>query len=94
MELALRKEWNGRRLRRRVMLVAAVALTGAMSMAPRAVLAEGLFDFLFGGAQKQQTRQAPPQASFFADPNQPAYSPGRRSTSPSWSRPREFGSTT
>src|ERR1700761_4923072 len=54
------------------MLVAAVALTGAMSMAPRAVLAGGLFDFLFGGPQKQQARQAPPQASFFADPNQPA----------------------
>jgi hypothetical protein len=72
VELALRKELTDRRLQRRVMLVAAVALTGAMSMAPRAVLAEGLFDFLFGGAQKQQARQAPPQASFFADPNQPA----------------------
>jgi hypothetical protein len=71
VELALRKELNDRRLQRRVMLVAAVALTGVMSMAPRAVLAEGLFDFLFGGPQKQQARQAPPQASFFADPNQP-----------------------
>ena len=30
--------------------------------------AEGLFDFLFGGGQKQQQRQAPPQANFFADP--------------------------
>jgi hypothetical protein len=30
--------------------------------------AENLFDFLFGGAQKQQQRQAPAQASFFADP--------------------------
>ena len=30
--------------------------------------AEGLFDFLFGGAQKQQQRQAPAQANFFADP--------------------------
>ena len=30
--------------------------------------AEGLFDFLFGGAQKQQQPQAPPQANFFADP--------------------------
>jgi hypothetical protein len=80
VELALRKEWNGRRLQRRVMLVAAVALTGAMSMAPRAVLAEGLFDFLFGGAQKQQARQAPPQASFFADPNQPAAPPPRQAS--------------
>jgi hypothetical protein len=68
VELALRKELNDRRLQRRVMLVAAVAFTGAMAMAPRAASAEGLFDFLFGGAQKQQARQAPPQASFFADP--------------------------
>src|SRR4029077_3553624 len=33
-----------------------------------------LFDFFFGGAQKHQARQAPAQASFFADPfglNQP-----------------------
>jgi hypothetical protein len=35
---------------------------------PRIASAEGLFDFFFGGAQKQQQRQAPPQASFFADP--------------------------
>jgi len=37
-----------------------------------------LFDMFFGGAQKQQARQAPPQASFFADPfahNQPAPQP-------------------
>jgi hypothetical protein len=36
--------------------------------------AEGLFDFLFGGLQKQ-LQTAPPQANFFADPfgqNQPA----------------------
>jgi hypothetical protein len=30
--------------------------------------AAGLFDFFFGGFQKQQQRQASPQASFFADP--------------------------
>src|ERR1019366_9442534 len=36
--------------------------------APRMASAEGLFDCLFGGAQKQQQRQAPPQANFFADP--------------------------
>ena len=55
-----------------MMLVAAFALAGAMIVAPRAASAEGLFDFLFGGLQKQQ-HQAPPQASFFADPfgNQP-----------------------
>ncbi len=40
----------------------------AVALAPRAASAEGLFDFLFGGAQKQQQRQAPPQANFFADP--------------------------
>ncbi len=39
------------------MLIAAVAMSGAMT--PRAVSAEGLFDFLFGGAPKQQQRQAP-----------------------------------
>ena len=41
---------------------------GAVLTVPDAALAEGLFDFLFGGA-KQQARQAPPpQANFFADP--------------------------
>ena len=45
-------------------------------LVPGSVSAEGLFDFLFGGVQKQQTRQAPAQANFFADPfgiNQPAH---------------------
>ena len=51
-----------------MMLVAAAAFTGAMAMTPHAASAEGLFDFLFGGAPKQQARQTPPQASFFADP--------------------------
>jgi hypothetical protein len=67
VEFALRTEWNERRVRRCVMLVAAIAL----AVAPRAVSAEGLFDMLFGGF-KQQQRQAPPQASFFADPSQQA----------------------
>jgi hypothetical protein len=53
-------------MRRRMMLVAAVLL--ASSLAPRGALAEGLFDAFFGGFQKQQQRQAPPQANFFADP--------------------------
>ena len=39
-----------------------------MLLVPGGVSAEGLFDMFFGGAQKQQARQAPPQASFFADP--------------------------
>jgi Protein of unknown function (DUF2865) len=54
-------------MRRRMMLVAAVVLVAPVALAPRVASAEGLFDFLFGGAQKQQ-HQAPPQASFFADP--------------------------
>jgi uncharacterized protein DUF2865 len=45
------------------MLVAAT-----LALLPCQVSAEGLFDFFFGGAQKQQARQASPQANFFADP--------------------------
>jgi hypothetical protein len=55
-------------MRRRMMLVAIVALVGSVTLAPRIASAEGLFDFFFGGAQKQQQRQTPPQANFFADP--------------------------
>jgi len=51
-----------------MMLVAAAVLAASVAVTPRAALAEGLFDFLFGGPQKQQQRQAPPQANFFADP--------------------------
>src|SRR5713226_9851254 len=54
-------------MRRRVMLVAAAALAGSAVLAPHMASAEGLFDFFFGGAQKQQ-HQAPSQANFFADP--------------------------
>jgi len=54
-------------MRRRMMLVAAVALAGSVALSPRVASAEGLFDFFFGGIQKQQ-QKAPPQASFFADP--------------------------
>ncbi|THD60069.1 MAG: DUF2865 domain-containing protein [Bradyrhizobium sp.] len=52
------------------MLVAAVVLAAPVALAPRVAAAEGLFDFLFGGVlkQQQQQHQAPPQASFFADP--------------------------
>jgi hypothetical protein len=81
VEFALRTELKDRRLRRCVMLVAAVALTGTFAP-PRAASAEGLFDFLFSGPQKQQQqRQAPPQANFFADPfgiNQQAAPPPPR----------------
>jgi hypothetical protein len=56
------------RMRRRVMLVAATALAGSVVLAPRPASAEGLFDFFFGGAQKQQQHQAPSLANFFTDP--------------------------
>ncbi len=55
-------------MRRRMMLVAAAALAGSVALGPRPASAEGLFDFLFGGIQKQQQQKAPPQANFFADP--------------------------
>jgi hypothetical protein len=67
VEFALRKELRVQRMRRRMMLVAMVVF-GPVALGPRAASAENLFDFLFGGAQKQQQRPAPAQASFFADP--------------------------
>ena len=54
-------------MRRRMMLVAAATLAGSVALVPRTAAAEGLFDFLFGGA-KQQQQKAPAQANFFADP--------------------------
>lgn len=47
---------------------AAASVIGALILAPQAASAEGLFDFFFGGFQKQQ-QQTPPQASFFGDPS-------------------------
>jgi len=67
VEFALRKELRVQRMRRRMMLVA-VVLAGPVALAPEMASAEGLFDFFFGGAPKQQQRQAPAQANFFADP--------------------------
>jgi hypothetical protein len=64
VELALRTELAFLRVRRRTRLVAATTLAGLFALAPGSVSAEGLFDFFFGGIQKQQARQA----SFFADP--------------------------
>ena len=62
-------------MRRRMMPIAIVLVASTVALAPRAVSAEGLFDLFFGGFQKQQQHQAPPQANFFADPfgqqNQP-----------------------
>jgi hypothetical protein len=82
VEFALRTEWNERRVRRCVWFVAAFALAGAALLAPGAASAEGLFDMLFGGF-KQPQHQAPPQASFFADPsaNAPAAPPVRTAAS-------------
>ncbi|MEH2558938.1 hypothetical protein V1286_006467 [Bradyrhizobium algeriense] len=77
VELALRTELAFSRVRRRATFATAATLAGSLALAPGSVSAEGLFDFLFGGAQKPQARQAPAQANFFADPfgtNQPAHS--------------------
>ena len=67
-------------MRRRMMPVATIALASLLALAPRGASAEGLFDLFFGGFQKQQQRQVPPQANFFADPfgqNQPPAPPPR-----------------
>ena len=68
------------RLRRHAALVAAIAIASPIAFAPNPVCAEGLFDFFFGGAPKQQHQSAPPQANFFADPfnNNPAQAPQPR----------------
>jgi len=47
------------------MLVAVTAVASVVAV-PRMASAESIFDFFFGGFQKQQQRQG--QASFFADP--------------------------
>jgi hypothetical protein len=76
-------------MRRRMMPVAAVVLVSAVALSPRIASAEGLFDFLFGGAPKQQ-HQAPPQASFFADPfgnNQQPAPPSTRTSASGGSGP-------
>jgi Protein of unknown function (DUF2865) len=49
-------------------MLAAAAIAVPVALAPGAVSAEGLFDFLFGAPQKAQQHQASPQANFFADP--------------------------
>ena len=71
----MRTELAFSRRRRRAAFVAAATLAGSLVLVPGSVSAEGLFDFLFGGIQKQ-ARQAPSPANFFADPfgtNQPAH---------------------
>jgi hypothetical protein len=63
----LRTELSHRRMRRRIMLVAA-ALAATATLPPTTVSAEGLFDMLLGAFQKLQRPNSPPQANFFADP--------------------------
>lgn len=62
----MRTEFSFRPRQRRALQAAAV-FAGTVLTVPDAAFAENLFDVLFGGI-KQQARQAPPQASFFADP--------------------------
>jgi uncharacterized protein DUF2865 len=72
--LALRTELAFSRVRRRATLVAAATLAGTLALVPGRVSAEGLFDFLFGGAQNQKpARQAPVQASDPSGANLPAH---------------------
>jgi hypothetical protein len=61
----LRTELPCQRVRRRAILVAVTAVASVVAL-PRVACAESIFDFFFGGFQKQQQRQG--QASFFADP--------------------------
>jgi Protein of unknown function (DUF2865) len=54
--------------RRRRGTSSVVALTAALALTSQTASAQGLFDFLFGGSQIQQQRQAPAQANFLAPP--------------------------
>jgi Protein of unknown function (DUF2865) len=56
------------RPRQRRALLAAAVLASSVLTVPDAAVAEGLFDFLFGGLKQQARQAAPPQANFFADP--------------------------
>jgi hypothetical protein len=60
----LRHEFYFQRKQRRLVLFAAL-VANFVALAPDAASAENLFDFLFGGPQKPQQRQSPPQANFF-----------------------------
>jgi hypothetical protein len=58
------------RMRRRMTLLAAIAVASPILLLPQTASAENFFEALFGGGQQkqQQSRQAAPQANFFADP--------------------------
>ena len=58
-------------MRRRMIPIAAAAIASAVVLAPRIAAAENLFEFLFGGLQRQLQRQTPAQAGFLADPASP-----------------------
>jgi hypothetical protein len=66
VEVVLRTEWFYPHMRRRILSAAALTLGSMVSLTPHAASAEGLFDFLFGGIQKQH--QSSPQTNFFNDP--------------------------
>ncbi|MGW1419241.1 DUF2865 domain-containing protein [Bradyrhizobium manausense] len=76
------------------MLVAAT-LAAPLLAAPAPVSAEGLFDFLFGGAQQRPQRDVPQQANSFVDPfasqqnpaGQPQYAPPARAAAAGGSGP-------
>nr|WP_041797941.1 DUF2865 domain-containing protein [Rhodopseudomonas palustris] len=59
-----------RRLRRPVMLAAALAVATPVALSPVPAAAQNILDMLFGsgGPQRPQQRGAPAQANFFADP--------------------------
>jgi len=74
----LRTEFAFSRVRRRATFVASATLVAAVVLLPASVSAEGLFDMLFGGLQKQHGRQSSSPANFFSDPfglNQPSPPP-------------------
>ncbi len=88
MEFVLRTEWSYPRMRRHILSVFTIALGSVVALAPHAASAEGLFDFLFGGIQKQH--QSSPQTNFFNDPfglNQQPAAPASRPVASSGSGP-------
>jgi Protein of unknown function (DUF2865) len=75
-------------MRQSIPLGAAVALGSAVAFVPHTASAENLFDFLFGGIQKQH--QSSPQTNFFNDPfglNQQSAAPASRPVASSGSGP-------
>jgi hypothetical protein len=66
VERVLRHGLSLPRKRRRVVVLAALSLIGAVALMPRMAAAEGLFDFLFGGLTKPQ--QAAQPANALSDP--------------------------